>query len=150
MNKTNLMLMLLVLNLLCKNAFAVTCTVNSSGFNFGSFNVLTGDSVDSNSTITVSCDASVSYTIALSQGNSGIFSTRKMMSGSNILEYNLYTEATYQTIWGNDIGGSVIVLGSTSNTLPTNHTVYGRIPLNTQRGVVSGNYSDNITITVTY
>jgi spore coat protein U-like protein len=73
-----------------------------------------------------------------------------MTNGGNILEYNLYTDATYQTVWGNGIAGSIIVSGSTSDTLPTNHTVYGRIPLNTQLAAVSGSYTDSIAITVTY
>lgn len=150
MNKS-ILIVLLMLNLLClSKAEAVSCTVNSSGLNFGSFNVLTDNTADSTGTVSVDCDASTSYTIALSQGNSGSFTVRKMTKGSDILEYNLYTDATYQTIWGNGVGGNMIVFGSTSDTLPTNHTVYGRISLNTQRAAVSGSYNDSIIITVTY
>jgi spore coat protein U-like protein len=112
--------------------------------------VFTDNTVDSTGTISVACDANTSYTIAFSQGNSGSFTVRRMTNGGNILEYNLYTDATYQTVWGNGIAGSIIVSGSTSDTLPTNHTVYGRIPLNTQLAAVSGSYTDSIAITVTY
>ncbi|CAG1021689.1 hypothetical protein DOJK_01169 [Patescibacteria group bacterium] len=149
MNK--FILLILLLNFLyLSNTWAVSCIVNSSGLNFGSFNVLTDNNADSMGTISVACDASTSYTIELSQGNSGAFTVRRMTNGGYSLEYNLYTDATYQSVWGNGIAGSMMVSGSTSDTLPTNHTVYGRIPLNTQRSAMSGSYNDSITITVTY
>jgi spore coat protein U-like protein len=73
-----------------------------------------------------------------------------MANGSNHLEYNLYRDAGYSQIWGNGTGGSYTVNDSILIIGAKNHTVYGRIPLSTQRGAMVGSYSDSITVTVTY
>lgn len=157
MNKLMLKAAALLLTMLwMPTASALSCRIDSaSAVNFGSFIPLTGSAVDSTSgLITVSCDlVTVLYTIALSQGGSGTYFPRRMASGGNHLDYNLYRDASYGQIWGNGSGGSsYTVTGSFGGLFggTRNHTVYGRIPLTTQRGAVVGTYSDTITVTVTF
>jgi len=47
-------------------------------------------------------------------------------------------------------GGSHTVTGSFLLGGSRDHTVYGRIPLASQRTAVAGSYSDSITVTLTY
>jgi spore coat protein U-like protein len=149
MNKLLLLAVLLLLTMLwLPKAFAL-CSVNNPSLVFGSFNTLTDNTVDSIATITVNCDASTSYNIALSPGGSGTYSPRRMASGGNYLEYNLYTSAGHSQIWGDGSGGSSTVAGS-ALTGSRDHTVYGRIPLSTQRGASVGSYSDSITVIITF
>jgi spore coat protein U-like protein len=102
----------------------------------------------------------VSYTIQLNAGSSGSFSPRKLASGANLLNYNLYTTSARTTIWGNGSGGTSTVGGSftlgnctllllcSDETESRNHTAYGRIPAS--QNVPAGSYSDTITVTVNY
>jgi spore coat protein U-like protein len=151
MNKSVLLATVLLLNMLwAPTASALVCTVSSSGLSFGSFNPLIANTADSTGTITVSCLLLASYSIALSPGSSGTYTSRHMANGSNHLEYNLYRDAGYSQIWGNGTGGSYTVNDSILIIGAKNHTVYGRIPLSTQRGAMVGSYSDSITVTVTY
>jgi spore coat protein U-like protein len=149
MNKLLLLATLLLLNMLWLPKASAACSVGNSSLVFGSLNTLTDNTVDSTGTITVTCDASTPYTIALSPGSSGTYSPRRMASGGNTLDYNLYADAGYSQIWGDGTGGSSTVAGSVLLG-SRDHTVYGRIPLSTQRGAMVGSYSDSITVTVTY
>jgi len=143
--------LLLVANLLMvPGASAAGCTVNPSGVNFGSFNPLTLAYVDSTGSIAVNCTDVSSYTIAFSTG-SGSYSQRHMVAGSYYLNYNLYRDATFQQIWGDGNAGSNTVTQSNPVNGQNNlHTIYGRIPISSQRAAHVGIYSDTITVTVIY
>lgn len=151
MNKLFLLATLLLLNMLWPPTAFALCSVNSTSLAFGSFSPLTGDTVDSTGTITVTCILQLSsYTIALSHGGSGTYSPRRMASGGNHLEYNLYTDATYSQVWGDGTGGSATVAGGAALLGSRDHTIYGRIPLTSQRAAMVGSYSDSITVTITF
>jgi spore coat protein U-like protein len=74
-----------------------------------------------------------------------------MASGTNTLQYNLYTTNGYATVWGNTTGswqsGTGAGLGTTNSL-----TVYGQIPdsATNQAAVPATTYADTITVTVTY
>jgi len=138
----------------------VSCTTSGSNLVFGNYTPFSTSATDITGTITVACSATVNltggtvnYTIALSTGNSGSYATRKLNSGVNILNYNLYTSSGYTTVWGDGTGGSVTVSGSgtilVTGSFSNDATVYGRIPA-LQVSTVPGSYNDTITITVTY
>ena len=143
--------LLLLANLLMAScAVAASCTVNSTAVNFGSFSPLTLALVDSTGSITVNCTDVVSYSITLSPGN-GAYSQRSMVSGGYSLFYNLYRDAAYQQVWGNGSSSSyTVTLTNPINGQNNVHTVYGRIPLSTQRAAHVGMYSDTIAVTVSY
>lgn len=123
---------------------AASCTVSSSGVNFGSYDTLSGAETDSTGTVRLRCDESVSATIALSSG-SGSIASRKMSSGRDELSYNLYTNAQRNVIWGDGTGGSntVTVQGDT-----VDYPIYGVIA--SRQRVTAGGYTDTIMLTVTY
>ena len=152
MNKLIQLATLLLLTMLwLPKASGDNCNVSATNLAFGSFSPLTDSAVDSTATITVTCNKSIPYTIGLSPGSSGTYSPRRMTNGGNQLAYNLYSDAGYSQVWGNGTGGSFMVSGSIPLRFDfTNHTVYGRIPLSTQRSAVVGSYSDSITVTVTF
>ena len=143
--------LLLMANLLMvSGASAAGCTVSSSGVSFGSFNPLTLTYVDSTGSITVNCTDISSYSISLSTG-SGTYSQRHMVAGGYYLYYNFYRDAAFQQIWGDGISGSYTVsLNNPVNGQNNLHTIYGRIPVSTQRAASVGIYSDTITVTVSF
>ena len=132
-----------VLGLTAQHASAL-CTLNVQGVIFGSYDVFSNTNLESTGNIGVTCAPSSAYSITLNTG-AGSYASRIMASGANQLSYNLYTDATYTSVWGDGTAGSGVVNGS---GLSANHTVYGRIPA--RQNVPVGNYADTITVTITF
>jgi spore coat protein U-like protein len=137
--------------MMAAGAQAASCQVSASAVNFGSFSPLTLDYVDSTGNITVNCTDVAGYSIALSAGN-GSYSLRRMVSGSDTLDYNLYRDAARQQVWGDGSGGDNYAVTTANPVNEQNyvHTVYGRISLITRRGTHVGTYTDTIGIIVNY
>jgi spore coat protein U-like protein len=97
--------------------------------------------------------------LTLSTGVSGSYASRRMANGANRLNYNLYTTAARTTVWGNGTGGSAIVPAYAAGFIVINGnqtrvfdspnlTIHGRIPAD--QNAPQGNYSDTITVTLTF
>jgi spore coat protein U-like protein len=145
----------LALVVLSTAARAQSCNVSATSVSFGSYNVFNASPLDATGRITVHCTGLVgllvSYDIKLSTSLSGSYAPRQMASGANRLNYNLYTNATRLTVWGDGSAGTSFVSGSITLVLlgvTRIHTVYGRVPA--LQNVSVGSYSDNITVTLTF
>lgn len=134
-----------------------TCTVSATGHNFGIYDAIQRTAVTSNSTVSVRCVSyafrvRVSYDISLSTGSSGSYNQRRMTSGGNTLGYNLYTNSSRTTVWGDGTGGTQTVTDDYTLgflfPVTRNYTVYGRI--DGGQNVAGGFYGDIITVTVLY
>ncbi len=133
-------------------ATAVNCTASAGGIAFGVYNPLSAVANASTGTLQVTCNGSgngngktkVTLNVTLSRGLSGTYATRKMFSGVNTLNYNIFWSTAYNEIIGDGSGGSVAGGGSNVAT----ETFYGLIPAS--QDVAPGSYSDVITVTVTY
>jgi spore coat protein U-like protein len=127
-----------------------TCTLTTVGVAFGNYNVYTATATTANGKVKVECNFADTIQVSLNPGvNSGGFPNRYMASGTNLLSYNLYLDATFMTIWGDGTGGTSIY-GPTAIT-PTGSltvTVYGQIPA--LQDVTLGSYTDTITATLSY
>ena len=123
---------------------APSCTISVTSVAFGSYNVFTTTPADSTGTITYRCNSqATNISISLSDGSGSSFNPRTLRKGSEVLDYNLYTNAARTTIWGDGTGGtSVFTQGNPPNNQNVNLTVYGRIPA--QQDVSAGNYSDTV------
>lgn len=134
-----------------------TCTVTASGVAFGSYTFTNPAPTDATGNIRVSCtlggliSLNVNYDILLSTGGGGSYAPRKMTSGANQLQYNLYTDAGRSFVWGNGTAGTSIVsdgyllgIGTTVRDYP----VYGRLPAG--QNTPAGAYADTVTVTVNY
>jgi spore coat protein U-like protein len=120
------------------------CSINVTSISFGEYDVFSTLAADITGSLSVSCDADTPFQIALGAG-AGSFTAREMRNGPNVLIYNLYTDPTRLSIWGDGSPGTNLL--STSGTGAT-YTVYGRIPA--RQNVSAGNYSDTITVTLTF
>lgn len=125
-------------------ASAVTCEISPQSVSFGSYDTLSAQPVDGVGNISVRCDAEASFSISLGSG-SGTFSARVMPSGANVLEYNLYTDPSRLTVWGDGTSGTSTVSGAAATA---DVAVYGRIPA--RQNVPAGTYSDVVVVTLTY
>jgi spore coat protein U-like protein len=96
--------------------FAVTATVNANclvaanALNFATYAPGGGD-LDVNTTLTVRCTKNTAYTVALNAGSTvgGALSQRLMGNGSDTLQYNLFTTAARDTIWGDGTSSTATV-----------------------------------------
>ena len=153
--------MFLLMLMVPSSSYAAACTVSSAGVAFGRYVPASGTNDRSTGTVTISCSGLlglllpyVPYTISLNSGlySGGIFSNRRMFSGSSYLSYQLYSNSAGTTVWGDGTGGSSTVSGTCTAILgncSSSKTIYGLIPA-LQSGVAPGTYSDTVTVTVSY
>lgn len=137
------------------------CRISADSVEFGAYDPFNDNDNDNTGSVSLSCGSlvtllgsSISYEVKLSSGGSGSSALRKMSNGSDELEYNLYTDSSYQTFWGettpytqkgkftySGILGLIVVK---TRDFP----IHGRITKN--QYVSNGGYSDSITVTVVY
>ena len=130
------------------------CSLASSSVAFGAYDAVSATAATFNGTVTVTCTALSglgSYSIKLSTGGGTSYAGRQMTSGSLLLPYQLYSEATRTSIWGDGTGGTVVINGS--NGIPvtggtTVFQIYGRIAA--RLVTTPASYLDSITATLTY
>jgi spore coat protein U domain-containing protein, fimbrial subunit CupE1/2/3/6 len=116
---------------------------------FGTYNVFSTTPTDSTGSVTYSCSAlrpSDRIMIDLSKGNSSAFNPRQMRKSGENLNYNLFTDATYTLIWGDNTSGTTHVNIKPDPTGTV--TIYGRIPSGSD--VSAGSYSDTVIATINF
>lgn len=130
------------------------CNVTATSINFGAYDVFKAAPTDSTGSVTVSCDNFLPRNVTVSIGvsaTSGEFNPRRMKppSGSDRLDYNLFTTSSRSTIWGNGTAGtSTVLLSNVRRNQPRVTTIYGRIPAG--QNIQVGPYTDTVTITILY
>lgn len=137
------------------HALLTTCTVAVTSIAFPAYASPGSSNADSTGDVAVTCTALVlagtsSYTIALSTG-SGSYTNRKLTSGANFLNYNMYTDTGRTIVWGDGTASTQTISDSYLILLtPTtrHYTVYGRVPGSQNKP--AGTYTDTVTVTVTY
>jgi len=132
--------------------FAV-CTVSTTSVSFGPYDIFSASPTDSTGNITVNCNESPPPYVTVSIGqspNSGGFNPRKMKlaAGADLLNYNLYTDGTYSSIWGDGTSGTTTLVRRVRRNRPETFIVYGRVPPGQDISV--GSYSDILTVTITW
>lgn len=139
-------------------AVVFVCSVSATGINFGLYNPLNVAATTAAGSWSVNCTASgtgvgvVSGTLSLSTGSSGTYSSRRLTSGPNTLNYNIYSSTAYAQIFGDGTGGTyapsasgIVIAGQ---QYQINGAMYGRMP--PIQDVAPGAYVDLIIVTVTY
>ncbi len=139
---------LLAASLTAAPVSAACAFANAVALSFPMYDVFSPSDDDASGAFSISCSANVSAMISLSAGGGGSFAPRTMAGpGSSVLSYNLYSDGSRTTIWGDGTGGSASVSRSIGAGVPLTFTVYGRIFRN-QAGVTAGQYSDSVMVTV--
>lgn len=126
------------------------CTVSTTPLEFGDFDALTGSAVNGTGGVSVTCTNGTGWTAAASAGggSGATFATRKLTSGSDTLNYSIFTDAARTTVWGDGSGGTGTI-GRTGTGAAQSVTVYGRIAAG-QNTVPAGDYEDVVSVTITY
>ena len=130
-----------------------TCTFSTVvGVAFGSYSVFAPSPLDSTGSFTYLCTGvggSDTITINLSRGSASTFAPRQMLRLGTALTYNLYTDASRSTVWGDGTGGTSHY-GPVTPPEGTGVTVqvYGR--LFAGQSVPAGSYGDTVVVTVLF
>ena len=131
-----------------KATVQAVCEVTATDLNFGNYSAQTGTPLLGTTTLTATCTPQTTYNIGLNKGTTpaGTINQRKMVSGANTLDYQLYTDSTRANIWGETIGTDTVTGSGTGVGVP--HTVFGSVA--GAQKVPAGAYADTITVTITY
>jgi spore coat protein U-like protein len=127
-------------------------SVSATALNFGNY-IPTGAGT-ANTSVKVSCgllglDLLPNFTVSLSAGNAATPSGRYLAMGGSHLNYNIYADPGFATVWGDGSGGSITqTFNSVLSLGNITFTGYGRIPAG--QYVAAGSYADIITVTVSY
>jgi len=149
---------------LCPPAYATTTTsttfqvkltitsecriVSASTLDFVSNGVINAN-IDQSSTLNVQCTNTTPYNIGLDAGSNGGTVATRLMKGwpsNETIGYSLYTTAGRSVVWGNTVGTDTVA--GTGNGASQGYPIYGRVPAQTTPA--AGNYTDTVTVTVTY
>jgi spore coat protein U-like protein len=126
------------------------CSLSATNINFGAAGVLNG-TLTATGTLSVTCTNSDAYSIALSagSGSNATVADRRMTKsgGSEQVSYQLYTNPSFTTPWGDGTNGTSTVAGTGSGSNQA-ITVYGRVLPQTTPS--AGTYLDTIIATITY
>lgn len=122
------------------------CNVTTSPVDFGTVDVTSASNDDANGGISVTCTFGTPWTASADAGggDGATVTARKMTSGSDTLNYALYTDVTRLVNFG-----GANTLGGTGTGVAQLRTVYGRVASG-QTGVPAGNYADSVTISLDY
>ena len=128
------------------------CSVTATNVAFGNVNVITAGPATATGGIVVRCTLGTPWTVTASVGSGAGATTalRRMRLATDLtktLNYSLYTDSAYLTVWGDGATGTSIAGTGTGNT--DARTIYARVPTG-QTGASRGSYSDAVTVTVTY
>lgn len=114
---------------------------------FGTTGVLSAN-IDQTTTFQIQCTDTTPYSVGLTAG-SGIGATtltRRMTGGTDTIDYQMFSEPTRTTNWGDNDG--VDTVAGTGNGAAQTLTIYGRvIP---QPTPLPDTYVDTVTIEVNY
>lgn len=146
----------------CAPALAAAggCSLSTSGLAFGNYQPVTlpgkVSSVDavSNATLSMVCTGITTggfYSVALGSSSGNSFSPRLMTNpqGGPQMQFNVYTDPTYSTIWGDGTTGSVFTGTLAPGYSARTFTAYGKIPAG-QNGLRVGSFSATLVVTLRY
>ena len=139
------------------------CSVSSSGLAFGAYQPLTfpgkltSSDVVSTAVVSIACTGITlggSYSLSLGPSTVGTgdrISTRYLANstGGDLMRFNVYTNATYASVWGDGNIGSLIGGNIATGNSSQTQTVYGKIPAG-QNTLKAGSFNGSLTMTLTY
>ena len=141
---------------------AASCGIATTGLHFGLYDPLDPSPTDFDGIVEVTCLLEPSpsavnffYNVTASTGVSGQYGARTLQSGTNLLQYNLFTDVARTLVWGDGTGVSAPIGGrmqlqknTTRITQTQSLPVRGRIPA--LQDAEQGQYLDVLVITLEF
>ena len=143
-------------NLTVQMTITAACTINAATLDFGSNagTILVASNVDASTTVSVTCTNGSPYSIGMDNGLNVSGSQRRMKSGSNFINYNLYTDAGRTNAWTTASSSTTCATTNscalgTGNGSAQSVSIYGRVP-SIGTAPPTGAYTDTVLMTITY
>lgn len=143
-------------NLTVQITITASCTINAATLDFGSNpgTNLVASNVDGSTTVSVTCTSGSPYSIGMDNGTNVSGSQRRMKSGANLLNYNLYVDSGRTNAWTTAASNSTCTSANscflgTGNGSAQSVSIYGRVP-SVGTAPPAGTYTDTVTMTITY
>lgn len=143
-------------NLTVQITVTASCTINAATLDFGSNagTALAASNIDASTTVSVTCTNGSPYSIGMDNGSNASSTQRRMKSGTNFLNYNLYVDAGRTNAWTTAASNSACTSASscylgTGSGSSQAVNIYGRVP-SVGSAPPTGSYSDTVTMTITY
>jgi spore coat protein U-like protein len=120
------------------------CVATAPDLDVGSLAALRGSLVRGATVLQATCMPNTTYSVGLNAGTSpgATVNQRRMVSGSQVVNYQLYSDSPRSRIWGETIGTNTVVGVGTG--VAQDHTVFGSVPA--AQAIPDGEYSDTITV----
>ena len=124
------------------------CEVTATDLSFGTYTSQGGAPLQGTTLLRATCTPNSTYNVGLNEGTSpgATVNARKMVSGTQALNYQLYSDSARTTIWGNTPGTDTVTGVGTG--LAVDHTVFGAVPA--AQVVPAGDYGDTVTVRIYY
>jgi spore coat protein U-like protein len=143
-------------NLTVQITITASCTINAATLDFGSNpgTTLVAANIDASSTVSVTCTSGSPYSIGMDNGANASGTQRRMKTGANFLNYNLYVDAGRTNAWTTAASNSTCTTANscalgTGNGSAQSVNIYGRVP-SIGTAPPTGAYSDTVLMTITY
>lgn len=104
--------------------------------------------LDASTTMTVTCNPDIDYTIEIDQGQHASLLNRRMYSPANgdHVIYEVYRDPLRLLKWGT--GPLDAVIGNSGTGAPVDYTMYGRVPAAAM--ISAGDYQDTLIVVLSY
>jgi spore coat protein U-like protein len=146
-------------NLSITASVAAKCVVSStSAVAFSPYDPVvthaaSGVDLDGTGTVGIKCTPGNGTSISLDSGANASGNQRRMLgpagASSAFLNYDLYSDSSRTTAWGNGSNGaSASTITASSNASERSFTVFGRVPKG--QDVNTGNFVDTVQVTVNF
>ena len=125
------------------------CTISAAAIAFAAYDPVVANAstnLDGEGRVTIACTKGAVPTIALGAGANASGSVRRLASGAEMLNYELYSNSSRSTVWNG--GAGLLTTTAAPSKAPRDFTVYGRIPGG--QDVAAGSYTDTIVATVNF
>jgi spore coat protein U-like protein len=129
---------------------AKNCSITTTAVAFGSYDPIVANAstpLDGTGTVVVTCTKGAGTRIDLDLGSNAAGSVRRMLGGTDLLTYELYTDSGHGTVWGAGAGAGQTIAAA-PNKNPRTFTVYGRVPAGQDVGAAS--YADTVVATINF
>lgn len=120
-----------------------------AAINFGVYSVFGGPSLTTTTSGTVRCTGAYLFTVTGTTGGSGTYAPRRMNSGGNLANYNIYRNAARTEVWGDGTAGTFTYVGiNFGGTNNYSGSAYGTVP--GAQDLAPGVYADTIQAILSY
>ena len=126
------------------------CTITTTPLAFGAYdpvvaNATTG--LSGTGGVVITCTKSAITHIGLGLGSNALASVRRMVLGTDFLNYELYQDAAHGTVWGT-VGAAMLSPVAAPSKAARTFSVYGLVP--PAQDVAAGSYTDSVVATVNF